>query len=185
MRHSKRDRLLPEDINNALRLRNVEPLYGFSSAEEPLQFVKATGTNDLFYIEDRELDFNEVINGPLPPCPLDTSLTAHWLAVEGVQPAIRQNPSPEGKQTTFSLLPSPFSFSFSSRSHIPFCHALSHFLLPTSHLPLSSTFIFTLSLFLLVSLLSLFLHPLQKRKEHSVFLQRNENPPQFSKNRWK
>jgi len=45
----------------------------------------------------RELDFNEIMNAPLPPCPLDTTITTHWLAVEGVQPAIRQNPSPEGE----------------------------------------------------------------------------------------
>eukprot|EP01102_Stenamoeba_stenopodia_P017977 TRINITY_DN652_c0_g1_i2.p1 TRINITY_DN652_c0_g1~~TRINITY_DN652_c0_g1_i2.p1 ORF type:complete len:498 (-),score=138.83 TRINITY_DN652_c0_g1_i2:28-1521(-) len=95
MRHSKREKLTPEDINNALRLRNVETLYGFSSSDEAVQFVKASGTTDLFFIDDKELDFNEVMNAPLPPCPLDTTITTHWLAVEGVQPAIRQNPSPE------------------------------------------------------------------------------------------
>ena len=45
-------------------------------------------------MEDKEYDFNEILNAPLPKCPRDTTFTAHWLAVEGVQPAIRQNPPP-------------------------------------------------------------------------------------------
>jgi len=91
MRHSKREKLTTEDINNALRLRNVETLYGFSG-NEPLKFVKAVGTKDLYFVDDKELDFSEIANMPLPEAPRETSLSAHWLAVEGVQPAIPQNP---------------------------------------------------------------------------------------------
>jgi len=90
MRHSKRALLTTEDINNALRLRNLELLYGFSS-KESLQFVHAS--KDLYYIEDRELEFKEVLEASLPKCPRDTTLAAHWLAIEGVQPEIPQNPS--------------------------------------------------------------------------------------------
>lgn len=49
---------------------------------------------DLYYAEDDEVDCSELINMPLPPIPLEVSYTAHWLAIEGVQPAIPQNPSP-------------------------------------------------------------------------------------------
>ncbi|KAJ3195417.1 hypothetical protein HK101_000259 [Irineochytrium annulatum] len=45
-------------------------------------------------MEDQEVNLDEVIQGALPPVPLDISYTAHWLAVDGVQPAIVQNPSP-------------------------------------------------------------------------------------------
>jgi len=32
----------------------------------------------------------------LPKAPLDTSITSHWLAIEGVQPAIPENAPVEG-----------------------------------------------------------------------------------------
>lgn len=42
------------------------------------------------------MDFDAVLNKPLPKIPLDVTFTAHWLAIEGVQPAIPQNPTPSG-----------------------------------------------------------------------------------------
>ncbi|XP_065016757.1 transcription initiation factor TFIID subunit 6-like [Musa acuminata AAA Group] len=90
MRHSKRTVLTAEDVNSALSLRNVEPIYGFASGD-PLRFKRAVGHKDLFYIDDRDVDFKEVIDAPLPKAPLDTAVVAHWLAIEGVQPAIPEN----------------------------------------------------------------------------------------------
>lgn len=90
MRHSKRSILTTDDVDSALRLRNVEPLYGFASGD-PLRFRRPVGHSDLFYVEDRDLEFKEIIDAPLPRAPLDTSVVAHWLAVEGVQPAIPEN----------------------------------------------------------------------------------------------
>ncbi|KAI9138087.1 hypothetical protein BKA69DRAFT_1093820 [Paraphysoderma sedebokerense] len=94
MRHSKRTKLLPTDINLALKVRNVEPLYGYVSPG-PFQFMKAGP--DLFYVQDEELDFEKLLNEPLPKIPLETTFTGHWLAIDGVQPAIPQNPPPETK----------------------------------------------------------------------------------------
>ena len=37
------------------------------------------------------LHFFQIVDAPLPKAPLDTSVVAHWLAVEGVQPAIPEN----------------------------------------------------------------------------------------------
>nr|GMC74522.1 transcription initiation factor TFIID subunit 6-like [Ipomoea batatas] len=91
MRHSKRTTLTAEDVDAALSIRNVEPVYGFASGD-PLRFSRAAGHKDLFYIEEKDLDFKDVIDSPLPKAPLDTVLTAHWLAIEGVQPAIPENP---------------------------------------------------------------------------------------------
>ncbi|KAF9964304.1 hypothetical protein BGZ70_006657 [Mortierella alpina] len=104
MRHGKRTKLTVDDINNALRVRNVEPLYGFSTAD-PTRFrrttagTSATGTNELFFVEDEELDFESILSAPLPKVPLDVTYTAHWLAIEGVQPAIPQNPTPTDAKT--------------------------------------------------------------------------------------
>ncbi|KAK2648747.1 hypothetical protein Ddye_016236 [Dipteronia dyeriana] len=105
MRHSKRTTLTAEDVDGALKLRNVEPVYGFASGG-PLQFRRAIGHRDLFYIDDKDVDFKDVIEAPLPKAPLDTSILCHWLAIEGVQPAIPENapveviappPPPDGK----------------------------------------------------------------------------------------
>lgn len=94
MRHSRRTTLTTVDVDSALSLRNVEPVYGFASGD-PLRFKRAAGHKDLFYIEDKDVEFKEVIDAPLPKAPLDTEVVAHWLAIEGVQPAIPENPPPE------------------------------------------------------------------------------------------
>ncbi|KAI9309358.1 transcription initiation factor TFIID subunit 6 [Cunninghamella echinulata] len=94
MRHSKRSKLTVDDINAALRVKNVEPLYGYGNGDIA-KFKRTTVNNQsLYYIKDEEVDFDSIINKPLPKIPLDVSFTAHWLAIEGVQPAIPQNPTP-------------------------------------------------------------------------------------------
>lgn len=37
-----------------------------------------------------------MIEAPLPKAPLDTEIVCHWLAIEGVQPAIPENAPLEG-----------------------------------------------------------------------------------------
>ncbi|MFQ6660686.1 hypothetical protein Gotur_029102 [Gossypium turneri] len=90
MRHSRRTILTTDDVDGALNLRNVEPVYGFTSGG-PLQFKRAIGHRDLFYVDDRDVDLKDVIEAPLPKAPLDTGVVCHWLAIEGVQPAIPEN----------------------------------------------------------------------------------------------
>ena len=73
-------------------------------------FRKADG--GVFFTTDREIDLHKLITAPLPKVPADVSfgghnstllrwygmhydhfcVAVHWLAVEGVQPAIPQNP---------------------------------------------------------------------------------------------
>ena len=97
MRHAKRTTLKTTDISHALRVLNVEPLYGFA-ANNPITYREAPlapGQPPLYYIDDEEVEFEKIINAPLPKVPRDVTYTAHWLAVEGAQPAIPQNPAPE------------------------------------------------------------------------------------------
>lgn len=96
-----------------------------------MRFKRAAGHKDLFYIDEKDVEFKDVssfgtkictpvllstayiyhiaiglsfvlfclwkiVDAALPKAPLDTAVTAHWLAVEGVQPTIPENPSPEG-----------------------------------------------------------------------------------------
>ncbi|XP_070660649.1 uncharacterized protein [Malus domestica] len=42
---------------------------------------------------------SKVIEAPLPKAPLDTGIVCHWLAIEGVQPAIPENAPLEGLRT--------------------------------------------------------------------------------------
>ncbi|GAM24067.1 hypothetical protein SAMD00019534_072420, partial [Acytostelium subglobosum LB1] len=102
MKHSKREYLTTEDINHALKLRNIEVLYGYG-ASEPHRFSKVLSpTQAIYFIHDRELLFQDILAQPLPKCPREPSLAAHWLALEGVQPLIPQNPPPQSQFDTFN-----------------------------------------------------------------------------------
>lgn len=55
MRHSKRTELSTEDVNCSLKLRNVEPLYGFPAGAGPISFKEVPGQPGLFYQEQNEI----------------------------------------------------------------------------------------------------------------------------------
>ncbi|KAK9812628.1 hypothetical protein WJX72_000897 [[Myrmecia] bisecta] len=90
MRHSKRAVLTTEDLNQAFRLRNVEPVYGAGS-KDPARFLRAAGHSDLFFVDDPELNVQQLLQPPLPRRPVEVGMVPHWLAVDGVQPAIPEN----------------------------------------------------------------------------------------------
>jgi transcription initiation factor TFIID subunit 6 len=46
----------------------------------------------VYFVEDEEIDFDRVIREEKIVLPKTVSWTAHWLAVEGVQPLIPENP---------------------------------------------------------------------------------------------
>ncbi|KAJ1841504.1 histone H4-like TAF Taf6, SAGA complex subunit, partial [Coemansia sp. RSA 486] len=105
MKHSKRTKLTVADINSALRVRNVEPIYGFETGR-PVKFHKAsTALEDIYYVEDAQIDLDTLLEEPLPSIPLEVVYTAHWLAIEGVQPRIQQNPLPVDEEELVSKKP--------------------------------------------------------------------------------
>ncbi|KAI9602822.1 hypothetical protein H4Q26_002126 [Puccinia striiformis f. sp. tritici PST-130] len=72
----------------------IEPLWGFASTDT-LSFRRTTSAvGNLYFVDEEEIDLTKVLAADLPPVPQKTSCTAHWLAVEGIQPAIPQNPTP-------------------------------------------------------------------------------------------
>ncbi|EJW03308.1 hypothetical protein EDEG_00217 [Edhazardia aedis USNM 41457] len=90
MHASHRTKLSIDDVNYALIARNIDPLFGYDPSE-PLNFKNI---NNFFYIPDDECDIEDYLNRPLPKLPPNPSVHAHWLAIEGVQPQIPQNPLP-------------------------------------------------------------------------------------------
>lgn len=90
-RHSKRSHITSADVNNALRMRNVRPIYGFSDSRNPARFVQAVGHPDVFYAEDPIVPVASEIEKPLRPPPWETAVRPHWLAINGKQPALPEN----------------------------------------------------------------------------------------------
>ena len=93
-RHARRATMTPSDIDHALRVLNIEPLYGHSPANPP-RFRKAQShpsAPPVYFVEDEELDFDRLLREEKVFLPKGVSWTAHWLAVEGVQPLIPENP---------------------------------------------------------------------------------------------
>jgi hypothetical protein len=55
-------------------------LYGYDSTR-PLKFGEASlgPGQPLFYVEDEEVDFEKLINAPLPKVPREVSFTGEWI----------------------------------------------------------------------------------------------------------
>ncbi|XP_035899372.1 transcription initiation factor TFIID subunit 6-like isoform X2 [Anopheles stephensi] len=97
MHHSKRMKLSIADVDHSLKVRNIEPQYGFVARDFiPFRFASGGG-RELHFIEEKEVDLTEVVQGQPPKIPLEPSLRTHWLAVEGVQPTVPENPPPLSK----------------------------------------------------------------------------------------
>ncbi|KWU44951.1 TAF-domain-containing protein [Rhodotorula sp. JG-1b] len=99
MRHARRTKLKVDDLDHALKVRNLEPLWGFSStasavASQPFKKT-VTPTGTVYHLDEQEIDLSKVIKTEVPTVPRDISFTAHWLAIEGVQPLIKENPTPQ------------------------------------------------------------------------------------------
>uniref|UniRef100_A0A182PS80 Transcription initiation factor TFIID subunit 6 n=1 Tax=Anopheles epiroticus TaxID=199890 RepID=A0A182PS80_9DIPT len=97
MHHSKRMKLSIADVDHSLKVRNIEPQYGFVARDFiPFRFASGGG-RELHFIEEKEVDLADMVQGQTPKIPLEPSLRAHWLAVEGVQPTVPENPPPLSK----------------------------------------------------------------------------------------
>ncbi|XP_026679672.1 transcription initiation factor TFIID subunit 6 [Diaphorina citri] len=97
MSHSKRVKLLPVDIDDALNMKNIEPIYGLTVSQF-LPFKHASGGGrELHFTDEKEVDFEDLLTNLNPKSALETHLRTHWLAIEGVQPTVPENPPPVDK----------------------------------------------------------------------------------------
>ena len=94
MRQSKRTELSTEDVNSSLIMRRCEPLYGFPAGAGPIPFQEVPGHPELYIPVNKEIDLKDILAAKLPRPPIAVNVVPHWLAVEGVQPLIPENPTP-------------------------------------------------------------------------------------------
>ncbi|KAL6770899.1 hypothetical protein ACKKBF_B33155 [Auxenochlorella protothecoides x Auxenochlorella symbiontica] len=92
-RHSRRTYLTTQDVNAALKMRNAEPLYGFSG-RDPAKFLRAAGHPDVYYVDDPDVSVASMLATPLPRPPVEVAVVPHWLAIDGRQPATPENAPP-------------------------------------------------------------------------------------------
>ncbi len=69
---------MTHDLNFALELHGTEALYGYTAPHTTGKFSDG-------------VDLIQAVRSPLPACPLEAQCSMHWLAIDGIQPEIRQN----------------------------------------------------------------------------------------------
>lgn len=93
--HSKRKTLLTKDVDFALKALNMQPVLGFTCNNiVPFRFATGGG-HKTFQRDDKEIELADVIARlNIPKLPQEVSISSHWLAIDGAQPAIPENPPP-------------------------------------------------------------------------------------------
>ncbi|OTB01730.1 hypothetical protein M426DRAFT_211306 [Hypoxylon sp. CI-4A] len=104
MRLARRTHMTPQDISHAMRVLDVQPLYGYDSTRGLTYGEASLGPQALFYVEDEEIDLDKLINTPLPKISRDVHFGTHYLAIEGVVPNLPENVT-SAELRTLDLLP--------------------------------------------------------------------------------
>lgn len=98
-----------EDLNLVLRSYDVEPIYGLGAVRTDGGNVNILTTISLgiccrmsahvLIDKDDQHCLDEIAKKVLPNCPMKTDIALHWLAVNGIQPSIPENPSTAPAET--------------------------------------------------------------------------------------
>jgi len=86
------------------------------SFRRALPFPQLPSAGPVYFVEDEEIDFDRVLKEEKLALPTGVRWTAHWLAVEGVQPLIPENPPavprdepPISRAVVNGIVPTPSS----------------------------------------------------------------------------
>jgi transcription initiation factor TFIID subunit 6 len=77
-----------EDVNLALSLNGIQEIYGLSPPS-----ALGSSSSGASVSSNNVVNLSEFSKQPIPKCPLLPELSLHWLAVDGFQPLIPENPS--------------------------------------------------------------------------------------------
>ncbi|CAI4225501.1 unnamed protein product [Auanema sp. JU1783] len=95
--HARRKRVLAEDIDAAMQIDRRPPQFGFKTREHlPIRLV-GSGGREVFVDEDKEVELAPIYTAPPPKIYSHATIRAHWLAIDGEQPAVPENPVPIDK----------------------------------------------------------------------------------------
>ena len=84
--------LTVEDINLALSLNGLEEIYGLNPPSDAVVAIGSGTTSSSSSGSAGIINLLEFAKQHIPRCPLIPELSLHWLAVEGCQPLIPENP---------------------------------------------------------------------------------------------
>ncbi|KAG8745857.1 hypothetical protein FRC10_006884 [Ceratobasidium sp. 414] len=101
-RHARRNTMSPSDIDQALRVLNIEPLYGHSSAHTPSfrrTVPQHTLSQSIYFLEDEEIDFDKALKEEIITVPPPVRYTGKFTGT--LLPLVPENPIPpsESKPT--------------------------------------------------------------------------------------
>lgn len=95
---SRRRILTVDDLTVAMRLRGQQPIYGYGAGAQAMRDVTTVDGRQsqviLSELGERREALVEAMQTELPKVPREVGLLLHWLAIDGTQPLIPQNPPP-------------------------------------------------------------------------------------------
>ncbi|OHT09219.1 hypothetical protein TRFO_21953 [Tritrichomonas foetus] len=95
-----KNKLTVNDINESLRSKNMEPLYGYSKNEISDFIPIGNDQNyEIFARKEKMINLSQMERPKLAKYPFDTSFDFHWLAINGIQPCISNNQTDDSTNT--------------------------------------------------------------------------------------
>ena len=74
-------------------MNRIEPVYGLSLSEHYINSKNSQSSSKILEQMNDKIQLIDLVKVSLPPCPIKPQVSLHWLAVQGQQPLIAENPS--------------------------------------------------------------------------------------------
>lgn len=96
MRHAKRSHLTVEDVANAYKRRDSQPVLGYGCGAESVEYMHVEGTSGLFIPKDSIVKLTDVVSAELPSRKSAPYLEPTWLVVGGKYQLAREGRATPG-----------------------------------------------------------------------------------------